>query len=150
VHLRAFIFFWVHLRALTSFFSSVPSSSRPLKVVCFLPYLLLSAFRALTLFLFECALEPSIIKGSAFPTLPPFKCTFEPSFPFECAFEPSPHFFSSAPSSPWPLKIVRFLTQPSSSAPSSSHPKIVCQSIVFRTLRKVEVLFVNFCVYFSL
>jgi hypothetical protein len=40
---------------------------------------------------------------------------------FECAFEPSiiifrapsrPHFLSSAPSSPWPSKVVRFLTLP--------------------------------------
>jgi len=51
---------------------------------------------------FECAFEPSTIKGSAFPILPPL----------ECAFEPSPHFFSSAPSSPRPSKVVRFLTLP--------------------------------------
>jgi len=58
--------------------------------------------QALTSFLFECAFELSTIKGSAFPILPPL----------ECAFEPSPHFFSSAPSSPRPSKVVRFLTLP--------------------------------------
>jgi hypothetical protein len=58
--------------------------------------------RALPSFLFECAFEPSTIKGSAFSIIPPF----------ECAFEPSPHFFSSAPSSPRPFKVVRFLTLP--------------------------------------
>ena len=151
--------------------SSAPSSPRPLKVVHFLPYLLLSApssphlisfwVRLRVLISFECTFEPSTIKSSAFPTLPPFECAFEPSFPFgvrlraltsfECtfepstiqgsvfpnptffwlrlwalipfeyAFEPSPHFFSSAPSSPRPLKVVCFLPYLLLSAPLSPH-----------------------------
>jgi hypothetical protein len=66
---------------------------------------------ALTSFLFERAFEPLTIKGSAFPILPPF----------ECAFEPSSHFFSSAPSSPRPSKVMRFLPYLLLSAPSSPH-----------------------------
>jgi len=60
---------------------------------------------------FECAFEPSTIKGSAFPILPPL----------EWAFEPSPHFFSSAPSSPQLSKVVYFLSYLLLSAPSSPH-----------------------------
>jgi hypothetical protein len=61
--------------------------------------------RALNSFLYERAFEPSAIKGSAFPILPPFEC----------------HFFSSAPSSPRPSKVVHFLSYFLLSAPSSSH-----------------------------
>ena len=93
------------------FFSSAPSSLQPSKVVHFLSYLLLSAPWSPHLFLFERAFEPSTIKGSAFPILPPF----------ECAFEPSPHFFSSALLSPRPSKVVHFLSYLLLSAPSSPH-----------------------------
>jgi len=50
--------------------------------------------RALTSFLFECAFEPSTIKGSAFYILPPFKCALEPSFPFSTPL--SPHFLRAS------------------------------------------------------
>ena len=51
--------------------------------------------------------------GSAFSILPPF----------ERAFEPSSYFFLSAPSSPWPLEVVHFLSYLHSSAPSS--PRLI-------------------------
>jgi len=86
------------------FFSSAPSSPRPSKVVHLLSYLL-----------FECAFEPSTIKGSASSILPPF----------EGAFEPSPHFFSSASSSPRPSKVVHFLSYLLLSAPSILRPSKV-------------------------
>jgi len=56
--------------------------------------------RDLNSFLFERAFESSTIKGGAFPILPSFECTFEPS----------PHSFSSAPSNPRPSKEVHFLS----------------------------------------
>jgi len=79
-----------------------------------------SAF--LTLPPFECAFEPSTIKGSAFPTLPPF----------ECAFEPSPYFFSSAPSSPRPSKVVHFISYLLLSVPSS--PPLISFRVRLRAL----------------
>jgi len=90
--------------------SSAPSSPQPSKVV-FYPTFFWVRLRALTSFPFECAFEPSTIKGSAFPILPPL----------ECAFEPSPYFFSSAPSSPRPSKVVHFLSYLLLSASSSPH-----------------------------
>jgi hypothetical protein len=65
----------------------------------FLTHLLLSAPSTPHFyFFFECAFEPSTIKGTVFSTLPPFECAFEPSTikgsafptlpPFECVFEP--------------------------------------------------------------
>jgi hypothetical protein len=90
----------------------VPSSPQPSKVVHFFyPTSFWVRLRALTSFPFECAFEPSTIKGSAFSILPPFKC----------AFEPSPYFFSSVPSSPQPSKVVHFLSYLLLSAPSSPH-----------------------------
>jgi hypothetical protein len=53
-------------------------SHRPLKVMRFLPYLLLSAPSSPHLIFFECAFELSTIKGSVFPTLPPFECVSSP------------------------------------------------------------------------
>jgi hypothetical protein len=91
--------------------SSASSSPWPSKVVHFLSYLLLSAPSSPHLISFKCAFEPSTIKGSAFPILPPL----------EWAFEPSPHFFSSAPSSPQLSKVVYFLSYLLLSAPSSPH-----------------------------
>jgi hypothetical protein len=85
--------------------SSAPSSPRPSKVVRSLPYLLSSAS-----------------SSPAFPTLPPFKC----------AFEPSPHFFSSMPLSPWPSKVVHFLSYLHLSA--SSSPRFISFRVRLRTL----------------
>jgi hypothetical protein len=111
------------------FFWSALSSPRPSKVVHFLSYFLLSVPSSPHLLFFECAFEPSTMKGRTFPTLPHFECVFEPSIikgsafptlpPFECAFEPSPYFFSSAFSSPRPSKVVPFLSYLFLSAPSS-------------------------------
>jgi hypothetical protein len=100
-------------RALSSLnlLSSAPSSPWPSKVVHFLSYLLFSAPSSPHLISFKYAFKPLTIKGSAFSILPPF----------ECAFEPSAHFFSSAPSSPRPLKVVHFLSYLHLSAPSSPH-----------------------------
>ena len=109
------------------FLSSAPSSPRPLKVVHFLSYLHSSApsspcpisirarLRALVLFLFERAFEPSTIKGSAFPILPQFEHAFEPSSYFFILF------FSSAPSSPRPSQVVHFLSYLLLSASPSPH-----------------------------
>jgi len=60
---------------LLSSFSSVPSSPRLISIR--------ARLRALILSPFESAFEPSTIKGSAFPILPPLECVFEPSFSFE-------------------------------------------------------------------
>jgi hypothetical protein len=104
--------------------------------------------RALVLFLFEHAFEPSTIKGSAFPILPPFERAFEPSsylhfksafepstikgsaFPilpsFERAFEPLSYLHSSSPLSPRLISISR--------APSSPRPSKVVHFLSYLLL----------------
>jgi len=84
-------------------YSSAPSSPRLISIR--------ARLRALVLFLFKRAFEPSTIKGSAFPIIPQF----------EHAFEPSSYFFSSVPSSPRPSKVVHFLSYLLLSAPPSPH-----------------------------
>jgi len=84
------------------FFSSAPSSPRPSKVVHFLSYLLLNAPSSPHLISFRVRFRALDHQSSAFSILPPF----------ECVFEPLPYLFSSAPSSPRPFKVVRFLTLP--------------------------------------
>jgi hypothetical protein len=82
--------------------SSAPSSPRPSKVVHFLSYLLLNAPSSPHLISFRVRFRALDHQSSAFSILPPF----------ECVFEPLPYLFSSAPSSPRPFKVVRFLTLP--------------------------------------
>jgi hypothetical protein len=87
------------------FFSSAPSSPRPSKVVHFLSYLHSSAPSSPRLISIRARLWALVLS------------------PFERAFEPSSCFFSSAPSSPRPSKVVHFLSYLHSSAPSS--PRLI-------------------------
>jgi len=83
------------------------------------PYLLSSAPSSLISFkcAFECliiifrVLSSPYLLSSAPSSLISFKCAFEPSI-IIFSTPSSPHLLSSAPLSPWPSKVVRFLTLP--------------------------------------